>query len=407
MGQIKISPDMTFRSLSKLWFKEIKESKSNASKKRIKYKIDFANEYLGEISISKLTKDDIEYYFKKVSNKTYTSGYCLAKKNIRQTLYRHNFTSNRNIHNTINMHYSQIGMSLAGNKTSIKWAKKFASKLKIPYEELFDEFSKEINYSDDECSQYRTVVRKILNFGCELGVLDKNVASVKNIGKLKYKPKKVIKPANKEELNKLFICALNHDNKKVMATVILSIVANFHRNKIVGLQWDNIDFGNNIINFKNETYLYDNKIKQKEIDETVKVNEILMSVIKEYKNYILKNYGNTKYVFPKENGEMCNPSSLKKWFKVALQDVGIDYLKNINFKKAEFNLEDLNLECAGFINPSIGKEILDNRENEVKIYNTSLREEMNKYGFKTYSEYFDFIKFVEAVSKKKKENEMM
>ena len=38
MGQIKISPDMTFKSLSKLWFKDIEGTKSNASKKRIKYK---------------------------------------------------------------------------------------------------------------------------------------------------------------------------------------------------------------------------------------------------------------------------------------------------------------------------------------------------------------------------------
>ena len=413
MEATNISKDITFKELVNLWFNDKKKENSDSSKKRILQIMGTINSFIGDMKVKDIKLEDIKKYVSHLDSKTRTIGYCIAKKNIRRTLHKYHYISNNHIKKEINAHTSTIGLALAGHRTCINWCKRFAKKLKIPYSELFDEYSEEVKYATSDKQKNISIIRNVLGYGCEIGIINENVADLDHLGKLSWKKPKKYSPATKEDLNNLFLYVLDHNNRKLALSIVLLMVAKFQRKKIAGLKWEDIDFENNIINIKREVSISNIKIIERDYTESIKIDERILILLEDYQNYLNHKNVKSEYVFPRENGEMTHPTTHKTFLRRSLMGIGKPELGIINFKIANLSIDDVSAELFDYIKP---KGITEKKEKKVISKNkscnrklssnfTEVNNEMKKYGFKTYQEYFDFINFLEAVEKSNQKKE--
>lgn len=413
MKATNISKDITFKELGNLWFNDKKKENSDPSKKKILQTKKDVDDFLGKIKVINITLEDVQKYATRLDNKTRTIGYCVAKKNIRQTLYKHGYISNNNIKRKINMKTSTFAQALAGHRTCINWCKRFAKRLNIPYSDLFDEHSEEVKYATSDKQKNISIIRNVLGYGCEIGIINENVADLDHLGKLSWKKPKKYSPATKEDLNNLFLYVLDHNNRKLALSIVLLMVAKFQRKKIAGLKWEDIDFENSIINIKREVSISNIKIIERDYTESIKIDERILILLEDYQNYLNHKNVKSEYVFPRENGEMTHPTTHKTFLRRSLMGIGKPELGIINFKIANLSIDDVSDELFDYIKP---KGITEKKKKKVKSKNkscnrklssnfTEVKNEMKKYGFKTYQEYFDFINFLEAVEKSNQKKE--
>lgn len=148
----------------------------------------------------------------------------------------------------------------------------------------------------------------------------KNVTFPKN----QSKEKEIYTP---EEVNRI-LTLLNDEPLKYRAFFNLAIYSGFRRGELLGLEWKDVDFENNIISVRRTSCytadrgVYTDTTKTKMSQRTLKFPQEVMDLLKqlheERDNKALKQgdkWVESDRIFTKENGEPQHPSTTYHWLE--------------------------------------------------------------------------------------------
>ncbi len=128
-------------------------------------------------------------------------------------------------------------------------------------------------------------ISNIFTYAAKIGVVSDNPCSKVTIPKNEVKEKQIYTP---EEVEK-FLTLLNDEPLKYRTFFYLMIYSGFRRGEMLGLEWKDVDFENNVIsvrrtsNYTAKKGVYTDTTKTKKSQRTLKFPQFIMDMLKEYK----------------------------------------------------------------------------------------------------------------------------
>ena len=128
-------------------------------------------------------------------------------------------------------------------------------------------------------------ISNIFTYAAKMGVVSDNPCSKVTIPKNEVKEKQIYTP---EEVEK-FLTLLNDEPLKYRTFFYLMIYSGFRRGEMLGLEWKDVDFENNVIsvrrtsNYTAKKGVYTDTTKTKKSQRTLKFPQFIMDMLKEYK----------------------------------------------------------------------------------------------------------------------------
>ena len=128
-------------------------------------------------------------------------------------------------------------------------------------------------------------ISNIFTYAAKMGVVSDNPCSKVTIPKNEVKEKQIYTP---EEVEK-FLALLNDEPLKYRTFFYLMIYSGFRRGEMLGLEWKDVDFENNVIsvrrtsNYTAKKGVYTDTTKTKKSQRTLKFPQFIMDMLKEYK----------------------------------------------------------------------------------------------------------------------------
>ena len=128
-------------------------------------------------------------------------------------------------------------------------------------------------------------ISNIFTYAAKMGVVSDNPCSKVTIPKNEVKEKQIYTP---EEVEK-FLTLLNDEPLKYRTFFYLMIYSGFRRGEMLGLEWKDVDFENNVIsirrtsNYTAKKGVYTDTTKTKKSQKTLKFPQFIMDMLKEYK----------------------------------------------------------------------------------------------------------------------------
>ena len=128
-------------------------------------------------------------------------------------------------------------------------------------------------------------ISNIFTYAAKMGVVSDNPCSKVTIPKNEVKEKQIYTP---EEVEK-FLNLLNDEPLKYRTFFYLMIYSGFRRGEMLGLEWKDVDFENNVIsvrrtsNYTAKKGVYTDTTKTKKSQRTLKFPQFIMDMLKEYK----------------------------------------------------------------------------------------------------------------------------
>lgn len=130
-----------------------------------------------------------------------------------------------------------------------------------------------------------SLISDVFSYAVKMGVVAENPCSKVTIPKGEVKEKQIYTPAEVER----FLTLLNDEPLKYRTFFYLMIYSGFRRGEILGLEWKDVDFENNIIsvrrtsNYTAKKGVYTDTTKTKRSQRTLKFPQFIMDMLKEYK----------------------------------------------------------------------------------------------------------------------------
>lgn len=157
-----------------------------------------------------------------------------------------------------------------------------------------------------------SLISDVFSYAVKMGVVSDNPCSKVTIPKGEQKEKQIYTPEQVER----FLVLLNDEPLKYRTFFNLMIYSGFRRGEMLGLEWKDVDFENNIIsvrrtsNYTAKKGVYTDTTKTRKSQRTLKFPQEIMDMLKEYKaeqdEQALK-YGDkwveTDRLYTKWNGE--------------------------------------------------------------------------------------------------------
>ena len=128
-------------------------------------------------------------------------------------------------------------------------------------------------------------ISNIFTYAAKMGVVSDNPCSKVTIPQNEVKEKQIYTP---EEVEK-FLTLLNDEPLKYRTFFYLMIYSGFRRGEMLGLEWKDVDFENNVIsvrrtsNYTAKKGVYTDTTKTKKSQRTLKFPQFIMDMLKEYK----------------------------------------------------------------------------------------------------------------------------
>lgn len=168
------------------------------------------------------------------------------------------------------------------------------------------------------------LISDVFGYAVKMGVVTSNPCKNVTVPKNKYKEKKIYTP---EQINR-FMTLLGDEPLKYRAFFNLAIYSSFRRGELLGLEWKDVDFENNIISVRRTSCytpdrgVYTDTTKTRLSQRTLKFPQALMDMLREHKeeqdNEALKlgdKWIETDRLFTKENGEPQHPNTTYHWLE--------------------------------------------------------------------------------------------
>lgn len=130
-----------------------------------------------------------------------------------------------------------------------------------------------------------SLISDVFSYAVKMGVVAENPCSKVTIPKGEVKEKQIYTPAEVER----FLTLLNDEPLKYRTFFYLMIYSGFRRGEMLGLEWKDVDFDNNIIsvrrtsNYTAKKGVYTDTTKTKRSQRTLKFPQFIMDMLKEYK----------------------------------------------------------------------------------------------------------------------------
>lgn len=131
-----------------------------------------------------------------------------------------------------------------------------------------------------------SLISDVFSYAVKMGVVAENPCSKVTIPKGEVKEKQIYTPAEVER----FLTLLNDEPLKYRTFFYLMIYSGFRRGEMLGLEWKDVDFENNIIsvrrtsNYTAKKGVYTDTTKTKRSQRTLKFPQFIMDMLKEYKD---------------------------------------------------------------------------------------------------------------------------
>ncbi len=167
-------------------------------------------------------------------------------------------------------------------------------------------------------------ISDVFSYAVKMGIVSDNPCSKVTIPKGEVKEKQIY---SQEELE-LLLNKLQGEPTKYRAFFYLIAYSGLRRSEMLGLEWKDIDFENDIISIKrtsNQTAargIYTDTTKTKRSQRTLKISPYIMDILKELKaeqdEEALKlgdYWVDTDRLFAKDNGEPQHPNTTYTWLK--------------------------------------------------------------------------------------------
>ena len=169
-----------------------------------------------------------------------------------------------------------------------------------------------------------SLISDVFGYAVKMGIVPDNPCSKVTIPKGEVKEKQIY---SQEEMA-LLLTKMEDEPLKYRAFFYLMAYSGFRRGEMLGLEWKDIDFANNIISVhrtSNQTKtrgIYTDTTKTKRSQRTLKISPYIMGILKELKDkqdeeaLKLGNYWvDTDRLFTKDNGEPQHPNTTYTWLK--------------------------------------------------------------------------------------------
>ena len=225
----------------------------------------------------------------------------------------------------------RAGVSLAtiksvlhGKNVKIDCAKNICDALKIKYKKSFSENEKK-TMEASTVKRYHAMISFIMSFAVYQGVIDINPCSRVHPPKVEKKEAEFLE---EEEMIKLLQALEEYAPQPYKTIFPFLLFTGLRRAELSGLEWNDIDFKNNIIHIRRnviylkETGVYEDTPKNKYSNRKIKVSDYVMQMLKEYRewqNYQRENVGSkwkeTVRVFTGITGKPLHPSTPGKWLR--------------------------------------------------------------------------------------------
>lgn len=130
-----------------------------------------------------------------------------------------------------------------------------------------------------------SLISDVFSYAVKMGVVAENPCSKVTIPKGEVKEKQIYTPAEVER----FLTLFNDEPLKYRTFFYLMIYSGFRRGEMLGLEWKDVDFDNNIIsvrrtsNYTAKKGVYTDTTKTKRSQRTLKFPQFIMDMLKEYK----------------------------------------------------------------------------------------------------------------------------
>lgn len=130
-----------------------------------------------------------------------------------------------------------------------------------------------------------SLISDVFSYGIKMGVVSDNPCSKVTIPKGEVKEKQIYTPQQVER----FLVLLNGEPLKYKTFFYLMIYSGFRRGEMLGLEWKDIDFENNIISIRRTSNytaakgVYTDTTKTRRSQRTLKFPQFIMDMLKEYK----------------------------------------------------------------------------------------------------------------------------
>lgn len=131
-----------------------------------------------------------------------------------------------------------------------------------------------------------SLISDVFSYAVKMGVVAENPCSKVTIPQGEVKEKQIYTPAEVEK----FLTLLNDEPLKYRTFFYLMIYSGFRRGEMLGLEWKDVDFENNIIsvrrtsNYTAKKGVYTDTTKTKRSQRTLKFPQFIMDMLKEYKD---------------------------------------------------------------------------------------------------------------------------
>jgi len=188
---------------------------------------------------------------------------------------------------------------------------------------LFEPIGHLDKLSDSTISKYHRVLSSILTTAVQWQVMPSNPCSRVKPPRVKYKEADVLD----EEQVQTVINSLNSEPLKYKAIIMLILYSGLRRAEVCGLNWEDINFENNILHVKRNviytpaTGVIEDTTKTKQSTRVLNIPPEMVRLLKKYRNEQLEQrlslgsiWENSGKVFPNDKGGIMNPDSLSRWY---------------------------------------------------------------------------------------------
>ena len=179
-----------------------------------------------------------------------------------------------------------------------------------------------------------SLISDVFGYAVKMGIVPDNPCSKVSIPKGEVKEKQIY---SQEEMAVL-LTKMEDEPLKYRAFFYLMAYSGFRRGEMLGLEWKDIDFENNIISVhrtSNQTKargIYTDTTKTKRSQRTLKISPYIMSILKELKDeqdeeaLKLGDYWvDNDRLFTKDNGEPQHPNTTYTWLKRFCERNGLPF----------------------------------------------------------------------------------
>ena len=171
---------------------------------------------------------------------------------------------------------------------------------------------------------YLSLISDIFTYAVKMGVVSDNPCGKVTIPKVEQKEKQIYSPEQVGEFFKL----LESEPLKYCAFFKLAVYSGYRRGELLGLEWKDVDFENNVISVRRTSCyttkkgIYTDTTKTRKSQRSLKFPQEIMDLLRELQaeqaeeRAKLGSYWvDTDRLFTKDNGEPQHPNTTYTWLK--------------------------------------------------------------------------------------------